>query len=234
MKFILKQGDFEGPLELLLELIEKEKLAISDISLAKVTDEYVTYVKQLDRIDPEALAEFLLIAAQLILIKSRSLLPNIQLTDEEETIGDLEKRLTELKRLRDCAQILKAEEVKRRFIVTREPYPIEKPLCYIPPRLTLKKIEDSFLAFLAAIPKTEKLIQEKMRHIVSLQEKIHHIKSFLTNAIDKAFSEIVGSSKEKIDIIVSFLAILELARQKSIEIKQNKLFEEITIKRVSS
>jgi len=192
------------------------------------------YVKQLDRIDPEALAEFLLIAAQLILIKSRSLLPNIQLTDEEETIGDLEKRLTELKRLRDCAQILKAEEVKRRFIVTREPYPIEKPLCYIPPRLTLKKIEDSFLAFLAAIPKTEKLIQEKMRHIVSLQEKIHHIKSFLTNAIDKAFSEIVGSSKEKIDIIVSFLAILELARQKSIEIKQNKLFEEITIKRVSS
>src|SRR3989344_3794745 len=108
MTYIMKQEKFEGPMELLLELIEKEKLSISEISLAKVADEYISYVKGLEKIDPEELAEFLVVAAHLMLIKSRSLLPQLKLTEEEEgSIEELEKRLKEYQRLRQLAGELK-------------------------------------------------------------------------------------------------------------------------------
>ncbi|MEK7083351.1 MAG: segregation/condensation protein A [Patescibacteria group bacterium] len=233
MEFIFKHEKFEGPFELLLELIEKEKLAISDISLAKVTDEYMAYVKTLETIDPEVLAEFLVVAAQLMLIKSRSLLPTLAVSgDEEESLEELEKRLIEFKRLREVAQELKELEGKHTMIVSRESFMGRKPTFYPPPKLTLEKIQHAFTAFLAALPKVEKLVEEKLRRIISLQEKINNVRDFLINSVEKAFSELVGGSKEKVEIIVSFLAILELARQKFIDLNQDELFSDIKIKRL--
>lgn len=231
MAFILKQEKFEGPFELLLELIEKEKLSISDISLAKVTDEYVAYVKTLERIDPEQLAEFLVVAAQLILIKSRSLLPSLAISEEEEqSIEELEKRLAEFKILRDIAQDLKKLEVKS--IITREAFAQHSPIFYPPLKLTLEKIEVAFTSFLAALSRVQKLAEEKLKRVISLQEKINHVRQFLMESMEKAFSELVSGSKEKVDVIVSFLAILELARQKFIDLNQDELFSDIKIKRL--
>lgn len=233
MEFILKHEKFEGPFELLVELIEKEKLAISDISLAKVTDEYMAYVRTLEKIDPETLAEFLVVAAQLMLIKSRSLLPTLALTDEEEeSIDELEKRLAEFKKLREIVQELKRLEATRPFMMSRESFIALEPVFYPPPKLTLKKIEQAFNFFLAAIPQVHKLAEEKLKRVISLQEKINHVREFLMNSVEKAFSELVSGSKEKVEIIVSFLAILELARQKFIDLDQNELFSDITIKRL--
>lgn len=232
MTFILKQEKFEGPFELLLELIEKEKLSISDISLAKVTDEYVAYVKTLERIDPEQLAEFLVVAAQLILIKSRSLLPSLAISEEEEqSIEELEKRLAEFKILRDVAQELKKCEGSGSMI-TREAFAQHSPVFYPPPKLTLEKIEVAFTSFLAALPKVQKLAEEKLKRVISLQEKINHVRQFLMESMEKAFSELVSGSKEKVEVIVSFLAILELARQKFIDLDQDELFSDIKIKRL--
>src|SRR3989344_3413513 len=108
----IKQEKFEGPLDLLLELIQAEKLSISEISLAKVTDEFITHVKGLEtegRQDPELLAEFLVIASQLLLIKSRSLLPEFQTSPEEEaSIRELEDRLTEYQKIKELAHELGA------------------------------------------------------------------------------------------------------------------------------
>ena len=233
MEFILKQEKFEGPFELLLELIEKEKLAISDISLAQVTDEYMAYVKTLERLDPEALAEFLVVAAQLMLIKSRSLLPTLSLNEEEEeSIEELEKRLIEFKKLREFAQELKKLESARNRMESRESFIEVQPIFYPPPKLTLEKLEHAFGSFLAALPKVQKLAEEKLKRVITLQEKITHIRQFLMESVEKAFSEIVSRSAEKVDIIVSFLAILELARQKFIDLDQRELFSDIKIKRI--
>lgn len=234
MPFQIKQEKFEGPLELLLELIGKEKLSISEVSLAKIADEYIGYVKSLDKIDPESLAEFLVVAAQLMLIKSRSLLPTLQLREEEEiSIEELQKRLAEYQQIRGCASKIREQEQMRRYIFTREAYMGVDPVFYPPPGLTVRIFADTFAAFLAALPKIEKLVEEKIRHIVSLEEKIVHIRSFLKDVLEETFSELVRGTKDKIEIIVSFLAILELARQKFITPHQRRLFEDIVVKRVN-
>lgn len=231
--YVLKHEKFEGPLGLLLELIEKEKLSISEISLAKVTDDYIKYVKSLEKIDPESLAEFLVVAAQLLLIKSRSLLPSLKFTEEEEqSIEELEKRLAEYKRLRELAKEIQKIESGRAFIFTREAYLGMDPIFYPPKKLTASDLKDAFTSFLAALPKIEKLAEESIKKIISLEEKISNIRAFLQEAVEKAFSELVKGATEKVDVIVSFLAILELARQKFVELDQQKPFADIKIKRL--
>jgi segregation and condensation protein A len=232
-RYIFKHEKFEGPLELLLEFIEKEKLSISEISLAKVADEYIQHVKNLDKIDPEELAEFLVVAAQLMLIKSRSLLPQLKLTEEEEgSIEELEKRLKEYQRIRQLAAELKKLEAARRHIVSREAYWGLKPVFYPSKKITAEVLSEAFAAVLSSIPKITKLAEEKLRHIISLEEKISHIKSVLQGALERTFFEVIKGTKEKAEIIVSFLAILELSRQKFLELKQEKVFGDITIRRI--
>ena len=233
MEFILKHEKFEGPFELLLELIEKEKLAISDISLAKVTDEYVSYIKTFEQMDPEALAEFLVVAAQLMLIKSRSLLPTLNMNDEEtESIDELEKRLAEFKKIHEVAQELRKLEAVRHGMMSRESFVEVEPIFYPPPMLTIKIVEDAFHSLLVALPKVQKLAEEKLKRVISLQEKITHIRRFLTESVEKVFSDFVSNSHEKVEVIVSFLAILELARERFIDLSQNELFSDIKIKRI--
>lgn len=232
MTFQIKHEKFEGPLGLLLELIEKEKLSISEISLATVTDDYIKYVKSLEKIDPEALAEFLVVAAQLMLIKSRSLLPNLKLSEEEETsIEDLEKRLLEYQKIKNLVKELKKIEAKKELIFTREAYHGMEAIFYPPPKLVPATLGKIFAAFLAALPKIEKLAEEKIKKIISLEEKINHIRAFLQDTLEHAFSEIIKSAKEKVEVIVSFLAILELSNQKFVELHQKKPFSEIIIKK---
>ncbi|MEK7082814.1 MAG: segregation/condensation protein A, partial [Patescibacteria group bacterium] len=120
----------------------------------------------------------------------------------------------------------------RATIVSRESFIGLEPIFYPPPKLTLRKIESAFGAFLAALPKVQKLAEEKLKRVISLQEKINHVRRFLTESVEKAFSELVSGSHEKVEVIVSFLAILELARQKFIDLSQDKLFSDIKIKRL--
>lgn len=233
MKFIVQQEKFEGPLELLLELIEKEKLAVSEISLAEVTDEYLRFVKTLGAIDPEQLASFLVVAAQLLLIKSRSLLPQLRLSaEDQQSIEELEERLTEYKKIRERAHRLKELAHAGLSIITRQAYQ-ELPVIFYPPAgLTMDLIRETFAAFCAALPKLEKLAEEKLKRIISLEEKVAHIRLFLQDTIERAFSELTKNAKEKVDVIVSFLALLELAKQKFVDLKQQKLFEDIVIKKL--
>ena len=232
--FEIKQEKFEGPLELLLELIEKEKLSINEISLAKVTDDYLSHVKSLGKIDPIKLGEFLVVASQLMLVKSRSLLPGLAAGEEEQgSIAELESRLLEYQRIRNLAKELKKREEMRVWIQSREAYLGIDQVFYPPPKLTVERLREAFALFLAALPKIEKLVEERIRKIVSLEEKITHIRSFLQGSVERAFSEIVKGTREKVEIIVSFLAILELARQKFVELEQKSPFEEILVKRIS-
>lgn len=233
---VVKQEKFEGALDLLLELIQKRKFSINEISLAKVTDEYISRVEGMakaGRIDQEELAEFLVIAGELLLIKSRSLLPEYAITPEEEaSLEELERRLEALRRMRELAEELGELSRQRRFIFSREAYQGMEVIFYPPKRLRLSDIAAAFLKVYEALPKIEKLAEEKIRRIISLEEKIKELQAMLSEKVERLFSEIVKSGKEKTEIIVSFLALLELAKQRLVELHQDKVFGEIRIKGV--
>ncbi len=232
MAFTIKQEQFEGPLDVLLDLIEKEKVSVNQISLASAADEYVRFVKTLTHIDREELAEFLVVAAQLILIKSRSLLPNTALSEEEAvSIEELERRLREYKRLKELSLDIKDTALAGRHIYTREFYSGLESVFYPPKRVTPNLLKTVFDEIIQAIPKIEKLVEEKIKKIISLEEKIRELQTILSNKVERMFSELVSKSTDKIEVIVSFLAILELAKQQMVSLDQASLFGEITIKK---
>lgn len=232
--YVVKHEKFEGPLNLLLDLIQKEKVSINEISLASVTDEYVRIVEELSKagkIDQEDLAEFLVVAGELLLIKSRSLLPQFAATPEEQaSVEELERRLWELKRLRELAENLGKMGRQKRFIFSRESYLGLAPVFYPPERFRPGDFAAAFLRVYEALPKIEKLVEEKMKRIISLEDKVKELQIMLAEKVERIFSEIIKGGKEKIEIIVSFLAILELAKQKLVELHQDKVFGEIRIK----
>src|SRR3990172_11499419 len=122
MAFAVKLDKFEGPLDLLLELIEAAKLDISQISLAKATDEYLRRLQENPQIPPEELADFLVVASRLLYIKSRLLLPFLDLGDEESG-GDLESQLKIYKEYLDASRVITAMIGKRRFLFVHEKLP---------------------------------------------------------------------------------------------------------------
>lgn len=219
-------------MELLLELIEKEKLSINDISLGRVADEFVAHIKTLEHIDREQLAEFLVVASQLILIKSRTLLPHAALSEEEKySIDELERRLAEYKMMREYAKTIQEMWGTKRHIFTRELYSGLPVVFYPPKSASVGLFARVFQEVMDAIPKIEKLVEEKIRKIISLEEKIKDLQSILREKVERAFSELVGKGKDRVEIIVSFLAILELVKQKLISVSQEERFGEIMVKK---
>ncbi len=235
MPYTVKQEKFEGPLDLLLELIQEQKLSINEISLARVTDEFIQYLKKLGAdgaADQELLAEFLVVAATLLLIKSRSLLPQFQASPEEEgSIAELEKRLAEYQRLKALSEELGRLGKGGPQAFSREAYAGSAVAFYPPKRFGTAMLAQAFEGILQALPKIEKLVEEKLKRVISLEEKIRELQSFLQERVERAFSELVSGAKEKVEIIVSFLALLELTKQKLVSVEQKKLFGDITIRR---
>ena len=242
MPYTIQQEKFEGPLELLLELIQEQKLSINEISLGRVTDEFITYLKRLGadgtarlpdgQADQEVLAEFLVVAATLLLIKSRSLLPQFQVSpEEEESIAELEKRLAEYQRLKALSEELGrlAKGGPRSF--SREAYAGGAPVFYPPQHFSIAVLAQAFEGILQALPKIEKLVEEKLKRVISLEEKIRELQSFLQERVERAFSELVSGAREKVEVIVSFLALLELTKQKLVSVEQKQLFGDITMRK---
>lgn len=234
MSYHIRQEKFEGPLELLLDLIEREELAISEVSLSRVAEEYLSHVRTLASPDPEELAGFLVIAAQLMLVKARSLLPGLPVpAEEQQSIAELQERLRLLARLRDASRNIRELERGGRRMYSRPGFLGSTPVFYPPPGVTPDVLSRALAAVIALIPKPKKLAEEKLRRVVSLEEKITHLRRILQDALERGFSEIVAGAKEKMEVVVSFLALLELAKEKFIDVRQEEPFSDIRIRKVS-
>lgn len=232
MPFTIKLEQFDGPLDLLLELIEKEKLEITRISLAKVTDAYLNYLKQNLGISSENLADFLVVAARLILIKSKALLPVLELTPEEsESIADLEERLALYKKFKEISEALGARFDKRQFAFSRRGFEGVEVGFYPPENIDAGILEKTFSRILAEIPKEQKLSEERLKEVITLEQKITELKKSLEERISTSFKNLTANTKSKTEIIVTFLALLELFKQKIIHFEQEKIFGEIKISR---
>lgn len=225
---------FEGPLELLLQLTQEQKLDITRLSLAEVADQYLEYIKKRDSITLENLAEFLSVAARLILIKSKALLPLLQFTqEEEEEIKDLEQQLAQYKKFKDIALEIGKLADARKICVSREGFQGLSPVFHPPKNISTEDIFAAFKRVVGDIPVKERLEEELVREVLTLEEKIVHLQDFLRVRVEASFGEVVASAKDKIEVVVSFLALLELVKQKIIHVEQNELFEEIKLKHKS-
>lgn len=219
--FNIKTTEFEGPLDLLLSLIEKRKLFINDISLAKVADDYVAYIKNFDTMPMGDVAHFILIASTLLLIKSRSLLPTLTLSDEEEgDVRDLELRLKIYQHIKDASR-----NVRDSFGENPIFWPVgEKKtvLVFSPhPSMTPSRLFETIDALLRTLPKKESLPKAVVRKIISIEEMITKLAERVTSGLRMSFKEFsVGHKGEKVNIIVGFLAMLELVKQGVIHVNQ--------------
>lgn len=238
----IKQGTFEGPLELLLSLIEQRKLFVNEISLSEVTNDYISYIKSFNEENSDRhiadVSYFILIAATLILIKSKSLLPNLSLTDDEtEKIVDLETRLKLFKIIKN-ASIDISNNFGTKIIFMPKERIWSEPLFSADPLITVNNMFTFINDVFAHIPKPlEKLPEIEVKKIINIDEIINSLTDRIQGAINLSFKEFTsGSGAEnqedaKVHVIISFLAMLELVREGIIEVIQNSYFGDIEIKK---
>lgn len=234
MAYQIKIEQFEGPLDLLLQLTEQEKLDITRVSLAQIADQYLEYISKDSNITLEHLADFLSVASRLILIKSKALLPMLEFTEEEEEeIKDLEHQLAEYKKFKEAAKRLAQTYDAPERSFSREGFSGLGVMFYPPEKIEGSDLAKTFSRILGEIPVLEKLEEEMIREVLTLEEKIQHLQEHLREKVQTSFSEIVANAIDKVEVVVSFLAMLELVKQKIIHVEQEGLFSEIHLKHKS-
>ncbi|MDP3874908.1 MAG: segregation/condensation protein A [bacterium] len=223
--YTVKTQVFEGPLDLLLDLVTRRKLFVNDVSLAKVTDDFIRYVEEHEEFPIGESAEFIVIASTLMLIKSRSLLPMIKLSDEEEeSIHDLEHYLVLYARTRELAIGLKNIFGKQ---IIFEKTPGKNPLVIFSP--DSKTDTDNLLRALErvieSLPKKQILPKVTVRKVISLEEMIERLAERISQTSKINFREFYSAKgsmtyEKKVSIIIGFLAMLELVKRGAIRVTQ--------------
>lgn len=226
-EFRVKVGEFNGPLDLLLTLIEERKMLVSDVSLSKVADDFITFVREQDRFPAAEAAQFILVAATLLLIKSRSLLPMLTLSDEEEEgIDDLEKRLSLYKVFRDAGRKLGTLTGRLYFGgLKRDTDPVFAPA----PDMTIENLSSALNEVLMRAPQKEEKKQVSVKTVVSLEDMMSRLSERIQRALSVTFEEFVGSPEDKREIVVGFLAVLELVKRGMLLVEQERQFADITM-----
>jgi len=227
-------------LGLLLQLIESEEMDITEIALAAIADQYVAYVEQAENINPEEIADFLVIAARLLYLKSKALLPYLSSEEEEAEIGDLERQLRMYKEFIEAS--LKVSDLINRdhksfapiFNKSGRRCLADKELIFAPPKqITASALENIWQQILARLKKQEeKLPEARLEPKVSLDERISHIRGLLAEQLSLSFQRLLEKAETKVEVIVNILAVLELAKQRELVFEQEELFSEIRVLKI--
>ena len=243
MELNVKLQVFEGPLDLLLHLIEKNKVNIYDIPIVEITAQYMEYIAEMKRRDLDVLSEFLVMAATLIDIKSKMLLPS-EVTDgeeEEDPRAELVQQLLEYKMYKCMAYELKDRQIDACKTMFKEPPLPAEVLAYEEPvdinelvsDVTLAKLNDIFQSIMKKQVEKIDPVRSKFGKIqkeeVSLEDKMAQLTEYAAGHKHFSFRGILEEQASKVDVIVTFLAILELMKMGKIIISQEKIFDDIKI-----
>lgn len=231
MTYKLKLDIFEGPLDLLLYLVKKNHLDIYNIPIAQVTEQYIQYLELMRLLDLNIAGEFLVMAATLLEIKSRTLLPQPETPPEEEEDPrmDLVRRLLEYQKFKEVAQSLREREFARQQVFTRVNPGTDEENQEIYFEASLFDLISAFSKALKEVPK--EIFYEVIKDEFTVEQKIHDILHLLLLEPVVLLQDLFNKSKNKLEIIVSFLAVLELIRLKEINIRQKGIFGAIEILR---
>lgn len=229
--FTIETQDFQGPLDKLLELVKEEKLDINKVSLSKVTGkflEYVTELKKSEDVPHSTLADFLVVASKLLLLKSKVLIPSLELEkEEEEDIENLEIQLKIYSRVKEAEEKLKkawqgnSPMAAREFLAGRE-------VIFHPGKISVSDIKKAVLKIADEIKKL-KPVEKIRREVINLRNKMEEVMKRITSAPAglKTFFQTGGKN----EVVVLFLVILHLFRDKKIDLEQKEQFGEIKIKK---
>ncbi len=231
MSFEVQSQQYSGPLQLLLELIEKQELPITDVSLASITDDYLKYVEAHEP-PPLELADFLVIATRLLLIKSHAILPHEELLEMENETS-LAAQLKLYKIFSEAANGLDLIHQNEKTSFGRtSPDMLKRDSFVLPQGISLETIQQSFERLLKQFEPFFKIQQAAIERVMSVKERLGQIQEALLSRSRFFFHEFVKNGQSKVDVVVSFLALLELVKQRSVHVMQSQPFSEIELKRV--
>lgn len=233
MAFSVQVQQFNGPLHLLLEIIEREEMEISEVALGAVTESYLQYLDEHTGIPIEELADFLVIAAKLLLLKSRSILPQVQV-EEESSEQDLATQLKIYREYLEASQFVQNMFDAHRVIYVHDKLPAVD-IGFVPPPMTftpdvMRGMFEAVVRRLHFVVKIPKAAYEKA---VSIHEKIEHIRSFVMKGKTVHFQKVMRMATSRLELVVSFLALLELVKQREVSVSQEGGFGDIILERVT-
>ncbi len=243
MEMTVKLQVFEGPLDLLLHLLEKNKVNIYDIPIAEITSQYLEYIDEMKRQDLNVMSEFLVMAATLIDIKSRMLLPAPEKEEEEaqDPRAELVRQLLEYKMYKCMALELRDRQIDAARVLFKEPtippevaeYEEPVDLGELVSGLTLAKLSVIFKAIVKKQEDKMDPVRSRFGRIekeeVSLSQKMAYVEEYCKNHRSFSFRSLLFAQSGKMEMIVTFLAILELMKRGAIFISQEELFDDIKI-----
>ena len=238
-KYAIKIDNFEGPLDLLCHLVDANKMSIYDINLSEITDQYIDYLKEQEKLNLEIASEFLVMASTLLYIKSKNLLPKQQEDEEELTEEELIRRIIEYKKFKEISKVLKENylEFSKRYFKKQEEIEL--------PKQTLDKEYDKNV-----IPNTYKNLIE--RTSVKLNKNAKNIEKIaitdnytVASKVKEMFKVLVKQKRfifnklfslkqhNKQEVVTAFSGLLELSRRNKVETLQDKLFGDITVEKIN-
>lgn len=230
MKTDLTLDNFSGPLDVLLQLVEDKELPITDVALASVTEQFLQYVDRAETTHPEELADFLVIATKLLLIKSAALLPYLQLDDDADP-GELAAQLKMYKRYVDAMHGLEQRIAGKPFLYGRKA--VKQQVQSFSPPIDVGAIElrQLYVDVLARLEPVVRIPKAALERVVTLRQKVMQIQQLLSNRAQVGFDDLLADASNPADIVVTFMAVLELVKQQSASVVQDKTFSRITLKK---
>lgn len=234
--FSIETEAYKGPFELVLDLIEARKLLVNDLALANITEDFIQHVRSQATFPVEETANFIQIAATLLLIKSKSLIPELTLTEEESgDVEDLKRRLIAYEKVRDAAREL-SKLYGQSVMLPAGERPLE--VLFSPTRdLTSPALSEALARVLATREEVETLPEARVKPMVTIEEMMDRLTKRVQSALTLSFKEFargannpsISHGADKIGVIVSFLALLELVKQGAVAAEQNDTHGDISI-----
>ncbi len=238
MSYRVRLDVFEGPLDLLLHLVKKNEVDLSDLPVATITDQYIAYIDLLQQLDLDRAGEYLVMAATLLHLKSRLLLPSEEVVDEEsgeDPRAELARQLLEYQRFREAAEMLDRKSMLGRDVFTRVPLRNEAIDGQDVVRDVMDEVYDVSLGdLLDALQEVLKnaapgIAHQVLLEQVSLRERVHLVLDLLRERTQVAFTDLFSTDMSRLQILVTFLAALELVRTRIIDIDQDERFGPIML-----
>jgi segregation and condensation protein A len=234
MSYAVHSESFEGPLDLLLQLVESAELEITNVSLMQVTEPFVEYVRaNQGKIPPEELADFLIVAAKLVYLKSKALLPDLQDSSLEEG-PDL---ATQLKMYQ--AFVVAATKIGALAREAHMSYSRQAPRAtfhvsgteFVPPAsLNISMLHDLYARVIRRLEPLLALPKAAIERVISLEEKIADLSLRIKKTLKLSFYRVLAESRDRMEMVVSFLALLELIKQRTVAVEQGELFQDISLR----
>ncbi|MDD3531126.1 MAG: ScpA family protein [Candidatus Pacebacteria bacterium] len=219
VNFHIKTDSYQGPFELVLDLIEARKLLVNDLALASITEDFIAHVRAQTTFPVEETANFIQIAATLLLIKSKSLIPDLTFSEEENAdVEDLKRRLAAYEKVREASREL--ARIYGRTVMAAEGERMPEVL-FAPSRdLSTDALAEALVRVLAAREAVEELPEARVKPLISIEEVMDDLARRVQSALTLSFKDFAGEQKEKVEVIVSFLALLELVKQGAVAAEQ--------------